>query len=64
MLHSRVAKNENTGAVIWCRRRRVVSRKEKKRRECETKKRTKGLPSCVRRRSRKGRTSARRSLVK
>jgi hypothetical protein len=59
-----VAKNEGIGVVIWCRGGRVVSRKEERRRECETRKRTKGLSSCVRRKSRKGRTSAKRSLVR
>jgi hypothetical protein len=34
LFHSRMAKNESTWAVIWCKGRRVVSRKEERRKGC------------------------------
>ncbi len=64
MFHSRTTKNEGIWAIIWCKGGRVVSRKEERRRECETKKRTKSLPFGVSKRSRKAIASARISLVR
>lgn len=64
LLHSKMAKNESIRVIIWCKGGRVVSRKEEKRRECETKKRTKSLPFGVSKRSRKAIASARISLVR